>query len=87
MALLTRIPKDREYWRVQWWTAPMAASAFYYFDGEDEALAYAESIAAGDSVARVYRIDPQAVKTVLVAAFTPSPNGGPPLPPPAPAAP
>lgn len=73
MAQLTKAPKDRVYWRVHWRSASMAAPAFAYFDAEDEAVAHAERVAAGGSIADVYRTDPRTAEDVLVASFDAEP--------------
>jgi hypothetical protein len=51
----------------------MAAPAFAYFDAEDEAVAHAERVAAGGSIADVYRTDPRTAENVLVASFDAEP--------------
>ena len=73
MALLTKLPEDREYWRVHWRSVSMAAPAFAYFDTEAEAVAYAERVAAGGGIADVYRTDPRTGDNVLVRSFDAEP--------------
>ena len=72
MEVLTRPPQDQVYWRVHWRSASMAAPAFAYFAAEEEALAYAERVAAGGGIADVYRTDPRNRGNVLVRSFLPA---------------
>lgn len=54
---LTQVPKNADYWRVEWRPAERETPLFAYFDNEEEAVAVRDEIRNAGETAEVYRLN------------------------------